>query len=199
MWRHRQLLWQLTKSQRSKRLQGTALGWIWDFINPIVQFLVYFLVIGKLLGLERSVENFPLYIFSGLVTVQVFISGLNATTNSFTRSRQMMRRTVFPRELLPASRMLINLVGLGPPLVILLGAAILTGWRPWALGLVQGLAGMILIFVFTYGLGLSFAVANVFIRDTVQVVGVITTLARWAVPIIYPWTLVPEQIGRAHV
>ena len=49
--------------------------------------------------------------------------------------------------------------------------------------------------LFTFGLGMVFGVANVFIRDTSKVVGVITTLSRWAVPVIYPWTLVPEKFG----
>ena len=96
-WRERRLLWQLARSVRSRRLQGTLLGKVWDYINPLVQFSVYFLVIGKLLGLDRSVPNFPLYIFTGLTTVQYFNGGLSATTDAFTRNRLLVRRAMFPR------------------------------------------------------------------------------------------------------
>lgn len=195
LWRNRRLLWQLTLSVRSKRLQGTVLGKVWDYINPLVQFSVYFLVIGKLLGLERSVPNFPLYIFTGLTTVQYFIGGLQSATASFEMNRRVIRAVQFPRELLPASRLLGEFVALGPPLVILVIVALLFGWRPDVLSLGVAVAGVLLMAVFTFGLGLLFGVANVFIRDTRQVVGVITTLARWAVPVIYPWTLVPDRFG----
>jgi len=156
---------------------------------------VYFLVIGKLLGLERSVPNFPLYIFTGLTTVQYFIGGLQSATASFEMNRRVIRAVQFPRELLPASRLLGEFVALGPPLVILVIVALLFGWRPDVLSLGVAVAGVLLMAVFTFGLGLLFGVANVFIRDTRQVVGVITTLARWAVPVIYPWTLVPDRFG----
>lgn len=197
--RDRKLLWQLTRRMRVARYPGTFLGSTWDFINPVVQFTVYFLVIGILLGLNRAVENFPLYIFSGLVTVQFFIGGLNGITGSFVRNRILIRSVAFPRELIPASRVVNEFVALGPPMVILLAASAIygvqTGWRPSASAFVFAVAGMALMALFTYGLGLVAAVANVFIRDTQQVVGVITTLARWAVPIIYPWTLVPDRLG----
>lgn len=199
LWTDRRLLWQLTRSVRSKRLQGTVLGKLWDYINPLVQFSVYFLVIGKLLGLERSVPNFPLYIFTGLTTVQYFIGGLQSATASFTLNRRLIRTTQFPRELIPASRLLGEFVALGPPLIILVIVALFFSWRPSLPALAVAVAGVVLMAVFTFGLGLIFGVANVFIRDTKQVVGVITTLARWAVPIIYPWTLVPDNFGEGVV
>jgi ABC-2 type transport system permease protein len=195
LWRQRRLLWQFTRSRRAKRLQGTALGRLWDYINPLTQFTVYFLVIGVLLGLNRQVPEFPMYIFSGLVVVQFFNGGFTACTNSFTYERLLLRRAVFPREMLPATRVAGEVISFGPPLLVLVVAAATQGWRLAPSTLWMAVAGMALLAIFTYGLGMVFAVGNVFIRDTVQVVGVITTFTRWGTPIIYPWTLVPEKFG----
>jgi ABC-2 type transport system permease protein len=195
LWTDRRLLWRFTRNLRARRLQGTLLGRTWDYINPLVQFMVYFLVIGVLLGLSRTVENFPLYIFSGLIVVQFFNEGLTGASNSFTRARLLLRRAVFARELVPASHVVSRTIALGPPLAILLVACLALGWRPDLPALLVAVAAMALLAVFTFGLGLIFAVATVFIRDTGQVVGIITTLARWATPVIYPWTLVPERFG----
>ena len=195
LWRERALVWRLARTQRAARLRGTVLGRLWDYINPLTQFTVYFLVIGVLLGLNRRVENFPLYIFSGLVTVQFFNGGLSGVTVAFTRNRRLLRRAVFPRQVLAASVLVGELISLGPPLVVLLVACILLGWSPDAASLGVALGGMVVLALFTYGFGLVMGVANVFIRDTRQVVGVITTLARWATPVIYPWTLVPDRFG----
>ena len=195
LWRERSLVWRLARTQRAARLRGTILGRLWDYINPLTQFTVYFLVIGVLLGLNRRVENFPLYIFSGLVTVQFFIGGLQGATVALTKNRRLLRRAVFPRQVLAASVIVGEVISLGPPMVVLLVACLFLGWRPDAPALLVAVGGMVVLAMFTYGLGLAFGVANVFIRDTRQVVGVITTLARWATPVIYPWTLVPDRFG----
>jgi len=195
VWRQRRLTWLIAKSQRSRRLYGTRLGRLWDYINPLTQFMVYFVVIGILLGLQRTVENFPLYIFSGLVTVQMFIGGLNGATTAFTKNRLLVRRVAFPRQMLPIAHVVREFVSLGPPVVVLLIACVLLGWSPDATALLAAVGGLALISLFTYGLGLVAGVSMVFVRDTSQVVGVITTLARWATPIIYPWTLVPDRFG----
>lgn len=195
LWRDRRLVSLFSRRQRATRLQGTLLGGLWDFINPLVQFMVYFLVIGVLLGLNRRVENFPLYIYSGLLTAQFFIGGLSTANGALTRNRLLMRKAVFPTEALIAAQLVTQAIAMVPPLVVLLAASLLLGWSPDPRGLALGAAGMLLLAVFTYGMGLVFGVANVFIRDSAQVVGVITTLARWATPIIYPWDLVRETYG----
>ena len=199
LWRDRSLLWGLIRGNRLGRHQGTVLGATWDFIDPIVQFTVYFLVIGVLLGLSRSVENFPLYIFSGLITVQVFNTGLGQATTVFTRGRVLVRRVPVPLAMLTASRVGTALISTWPALLILLlasaGFGVVYGYNPEPRYIPIAIGGILLLVAFTFGLGLVFGVANVFIRDTRHVVGVITTLSRWAVPVIYPWTLVPEKFG----
>jgi ABC-2 type transport system permease protein len=203
LWRQRSLLWGLIRGNRYGRHQGTVLGSAWDFIDPVVQFTVYFVVIGVLLGLSRSVENFPLYIFSGLITVQVFNTGLSQATTVFTRGRVLVRRVPIPLAMLTASRVGTALISTWPALLILLlasvGFGIVSGYDPDPIYIPIAIGGVILLVLFTFGLGLVFGVANVFIRDTRHVVGVITTLSRWAVPVIYPWTLVPEKFGEGIV
>lgn len=199
LWRDRSLLWGLIRKNRLGRNQGTVLGAAWDFIDPVVQFTVYFLVIGVLLGLSRSVENFPLYIFSGLITVQLFNTGLTQATSVFTRGRVLVRRVPVPLTMLTASRVGTAVISTWPALLILVlasaGFGVVYGYTPEPRYIPIALAGVMLLVLFTFGLGMVFGVANVFIRDTSKVVGVITTLSRWAVPVIYPWTLVPEKFG----
>lgn len=199
LWRDRSLLYGLTRRLRVARYQGTVLGRVWDFIDPIVMFSVYFLVIGVLLGLSRSVENFPLYIFSGLVTVQLFNSALTQSTTVLTRSRILLRRVAIPPQLLTASQVWNSMLNIGPALLILLiasiGFGIIYGYEPHAETFLIAAGGVVLLVAFTLGLGLVLGVADVFIRDTRHVVSVITTLTRWVSPVIYPWTLVPEKLG----
>jgi ABC-2 type transport system permease protein len=195
LWQRRALLHEMTRVQHDNRFRGTKLGIVWAYISPLVQFTVYFFVIGVLLGLNRRVEEFGIYIFSALVVVQLFNGGLTRSTAAFTANRSLMRRIWLPREYLPISRVWNDVVWLGPPMLVLLVVVIWRGWRPDVPALLVAAAALVLVAVFTAALGLVFAVINVFIRDMKQVVDVITTLSRWATPVIYPWTAVQDQFG----
>lgn len=194
-WQGRALLLEMARVQRSNRFKGAKLGAVWAYVSPLVQFSVYFFVIGLLLGLNRSLELFGVYIFSGLVVVQLFNSGLTRCTTAFTSSRTLMRKVWFPREFLPMSRIWNDIIWLGPPLLVLVAVVLVFDWRPDPVALGIAAAGIALVALFAAGLGLVFGVINVFIRDMQQVVDVITTLARWATPVIYPWTAVQDQFG----
>lgn len=195
LWLSRHLLLQIAQVQRSRRFRGTRLGVVWAYISPLVQFTVYFFVIGVLLGLNRNVEEFGIYIFSGLIVVQLFNGALTRSTSAFTGNRSLLRKVWLPREWLPISRVWNDVVWLGPPMLVLLVVVVLRGWRPDLAALGIAASGLLLVTVFAAGLGLAFAVVNVFIRDTQEVVDVITTLTRWATPVIYPWTAVLDQFG----
>jgi ABC-2 type transport system permease protein len=199
LWRRRALLHEMARVQHAQRFRGTKLGVVWAYISPLVQFTVYFFVIGVLLGLNRRVEEFGIYIFSALVVVQLFNGGLTRTTSAFTSNRSLMRKVWLPREYLPLSRVWNDIVWLGPPLLVLLVVVVLRGWRPDVPALLVAAATLTLVGVFTAGLGLAFAVIHVFIRDMKQVVDVITTLTRWATPVIYPWTAVQDQFGDSWI
>src|SRR5690606_8582768 len=72
LFRYRYLLKVLIGKTTSLRYRNSVLGWFWSYVRPTVQFLVYYLVVGQVLGLQKRVEDFPLYLFSGIVVVNLF-------------------------------------------------------------------------------------------------------------------------------
>ncbi len=195
------LLWSMTKADLGRAYEGTILGWAWGFIRPLMRLMVYVAIIGVLLGRSKATPNFPVYIFCGLVAVLFFTTGLSGATKSLVKNGSVVRRSTAPRELLPSAAVLSAAVQLREPFVIMVIAGIVTGLQdPERSGLSAGgfaaaVGGMLNLSVFLLGLGLLFSAWNTIVRDTQQLVGVITMLASWASPVIYPWTLVQNQLG----
>lgn len=196
VFRNPRLVWQFVRAEGRDKYRGTLLGGLWAYSKPLTRFLVYFLVIGVLLGLSRRVLNFPVYIFSGVVVLQYFTASLTSGTKSLAKETSLLRRVNIAREFIPLSMVLANVRRLRPAMIILVGAALLTGWRPrHVAGFPEAIGGMILLMVFVSGLVMITSVANMYVRDTRYAVESVIMVASWASPTIYPWNLIAERFG----
>jgi ABC-2 type transport system permease protein len=186
--RNKYLLRLLVRRELRARYKGSLLGLGWSYVRPAVHFAVYFYVIGVFLGMDDRIENFPIYLFAGMVLVNLFTETLHSATRSVTGNAALVRKVFLPRELFPAASVLVSLVHFVPGFAILLGGAAATGWRPTPEELGAALLGFTIIVVLGFGLGLLCAAVNVFFRDLEQVVDISMIVITWSVPMIYPWT-----------
>lgn len=197
--RHRYLLRLLVRKDLKVRYQGSVLGMAWSYIKPAVQFGVYFVVLGIFLGLQRRVENFPIYLFSGMVLITFFLETFNSTTRSIVANRALVRKVYLPRETFPVASLLVSGVHFLPQFAVLLLAALLTGWTPSLVGVGAAALGFAIVAALGMAVGLFFAAFNVFFRDFEKVVDVLGLVIRWSAPMIYPWTLVRDAVGGGGV
>ncbi|MFI0372753.1 ABC transporter permease [Actinomadura sp. 1N219] len=191
--RSKYLLRLLVRRELRARYKGSLLGLGWSYVRPAVHFAVYYYVIGVFLGLDQLIEHFPVYLFSGMVLINLFTETLHSATRSVTGNAALVRKVFLPRELFPTASALVSLVHFLPGLTILLGAAVATGWRPSPEGLAAAALGFAIIAVLGLGLGLLCAAVNVFFRDLEQVVDILMIVITWSAPMIYPWTHVREH------
>ncbi len=101
-----------------------------------------------------------------------------------------------PREMFPVATMLVSLYHVGPQLVILLVASVLTGWTPDPTGMVALVLALLIIAVLGLSGALFFSAANVFFRDFGNIVGVFNNFVRWGVPMMYSYSMVDDRFGR---
>jgi ABC-2 type transport system permease protein len=195
LWPYRDVLaTQIARDFRT-RYQGTVLGVFWAYAEPLTRFMVYFLIIGVVIGLTRRVENFPIYIFSAVLIVGIFGSSLTSSTRTMASHSGAIRSTAVPHEVFAASAVGVAVANAGPALLILLLAAVATGWSPVPSALLLAVAGVLLLTAFCFGVAMIFSVAAVFVRDVSQLAGIITMVSFWATPVIYPVELVEESLG----
>ena len=195
--RQRYLLRLLVRRELSARYQGSILGLLWSYVNPLTQFLIYYVVIGVLLNLHKSVPNFAIHMFCGIIIVQFFNETFSAGTRSIVRNKSLVSKMSLPREMFPVASMLVSAYHVAPQLVILLVACLGFGWTPDPVGVLGLLLALAIIMVLGTGLALMFAAANVFFRDFSNVVHILINFVRFGVPMIYPYSIVHERFGAA--
>lgn len=192
VFRERYLLRLLVRKELQARYQGSFLGLFWSYIQPLVRFLAYFLVIGYIFQLNRGVQNFPLHIFAGMVMVHYFTETFSSGTRSIVRNSGLIRKLSMPREMFPVASMLVSGYHTLPQIGILVIGALVTGWHPEPLDFVAGLIGFAIIATFGMALALLFSAANVFFRDFHNIVQTIGIFVTWSVPMIYPYDRIHE-------
>lgn len=195
VFKQRYVLKLLVQREISARYQGSFLGLIWSYINPLSQFFIYWFVMGFLLQLHKDVPNFAIHIFSGLIIVHFFNETFAAGTRSIVRNKALVAKMAMPREMFPVATMLVSLYHVVPQLVILMIACLLSGWTPDAVGLVCMLLGFLIIAAIGLSGALLFSAANVFFRDFGNIVNVMTNFVRFGVPMIYPYAVIHERFG----
>ncbi|MFS0867873.1 ABC transporter permease [Microbacterium sp. 179-B 1A2 NHS] len=191
--RYRYLLSVLIGKTTSLRYRNSVLGWFWSYVRPTVQFLVYYLVIGQVLQMHRRVEDFPLYLFCGIVVVNLFNEAFGAATRSIVANKALVRKIYLPRELFPIAAIIGAFTHFLPQLAVLLVVSVaFFGWVPSFLTVGLVLGGLALVLLFVSGIGLLFSAVNVRFRDASNLVDIVRTISTWASPILYTWVMVKD-------
>ncbi|WP_017792238.1 ABC transporter permease [Leucobacter salsicius] len=199
----RYLLSLLLKKGVATRYYGSVLGWVWSYLRPAAQFLMYYLVIGVLLGADRGMKLFPIYLFCGIITVNLFSEALRTTTTSIVGNASLVKKLYLPRELFPVASVGIAYVHFLPQAIVLLGICLLLGWTFTWMQLFALFLGLLIVLTFALGLGLFFGSINVAYRDAGNFVDLILMFATWASPVLYPASLlqakVPEWVFQIYM
>ncbi|MGO1838583.1 MAG: ABC transporter permease [Candidatus Microbacterium stercoravium] len=193
--RWRYLLTLLIRKGTATRYRNSVLGWTWSYVKPLVQFFIYFAVMGVIFGMDRGTDNYPLYLFAGFITVQFFNEAFGNATSSVVGNKALVKKIYLPRELFPIAATAGAFVHFLPQLAILLVVAFVYGWVPGILNIGAIVLGLLIIAIIAFGLGLLFAGINVRFRDIENFGEVIRQLATWASPVLYTWQLIEEYFG----
>jgi homopolymeric O-antigen transport system permease protein len=193
VFRHRYILTLLVRREIAARYQGSVLGLVWSYVNPLTQFFIYYFVMGILFGRATRTEDFAVHVFAGLIIVHFFTETMNAGTRSIVRNKSLVKKMAVPREMFPVASMLVSLFHVIPQVVILVVATLIAGWSPDPVGLMYGGVGLLISMILGTALALMFSAANVFLRDVSNAVNVLSNFVRFGVPMMYPYVLVAQR------
>jgi ABC-2 type transport system permease protein len=195
------LLKLLVRKELKVRYRGSVLGLLWSYVKPGVQFIVFYVALGVFLGLEKSARNpdglanYAVYLFSGIVLINFFSEALGNAARSIVMNGNLIKKIYLPRELFPIASVWVSAVHFFPQLVVLVVGCIFAGWHPSFLQLLAAVAGFIIVGLLATGLGLLFGAANVYFRDSENLVDMLLMVATWASPVMYAWSMVEEKLG----
>ncbi len=190
------LLSLLIRTGVTTRYRNSVLGWTWSYVRPAAQFLVFWVVLGLFLDLTRGIANYAIYLFSGIVVINLFTEGFKNATTSIVGNAPLVRKVYLPRQLFAVSAIVVAFVHFLPQVALLLIVCIAMGWfaHVTVLGVVAILGAVVITMLFALGLGLFFGALNVRFRDSENIVELLLLLATWASPVLYFWTTVQRAL-----
>ena len=186
--RYRGLIQSLVARELKARYRGSVLGFVWSFVNPLLLLSIYSFVFMTIMpGNDPRVTPFAVFLFCGLLPWTWFSSSLTEATSSLINGGNLIKKVLFPAEVLPIVSVLANMVHFLLGLVIL--AAFMIGFHhyPRAAALPWFPVVVLVQLILTLGLALALSALTVHFRDIRDLLSNLLTLWFFATPIIYPY------------
>lgn len=190
----REVVWALVRRDLIVRYEHAVLGVSWALGVPLVQMAVFALVFTRVAPVATDLP-YPLFAYAGLTLWSFMSSAVRAATRSLSDQVGLVTRVYFPREALPIGSVLVALVDFAVTLVPLALLMIWYGVPPtWGLVFLPVVLGILVIF--TAGLSLALAMANLFYRDVRHLVEVVMLIWMFASSVVYPIGAIGGLPGR---
>ena len=187
--RYRGLIQSLVARELKARYRGSVLGFFWSFINPLLLLLVYSFIFKFVMtgAHDARVEPYALFMFCGILPWTWFASSLSESAGVLISGGNLIKKVLFPAEILPIVTVLANMVHFFFGLIILAGFLV---WyqRPIDLaGLAVFPAAIVVQLVLTLAFALLLSALTVHFRDIRDILSNLLTFWFFATPIIYPY------------
>lgn len=186
--RYRGLIQSLVARELKARYRGSVLGFLWSFINPLLLLSIYTFVFTVVLPNRNPIaQPYAVFMFCGILPWNWFSSSLMEASGSLVSGGNLIKKVLFPAEILPIVNVLANMVHYFLGLLILI--AFLIGYRHWPdpAGLLWFPVVVLVQLVFTAGLALFLSALTVHYRDIRDLLSNLLMFWFFATPIIYPW------------
>lgn len=196
--RYRGLIQSLVARELKARYRGSVLGFFWSFINPLLLLLVYTFVFAYIMvpAQAQEIDNFALFLFCGLLPWTWFQTSLVESSNILISGGNLIKKVMFPAEVLPIVTVLANLVHFLLGLPILVAFLIYFDAPLQASELAWFPVVVFVQLVLSVSLALILSALTVHFRDIKDILANVMTLWFFSTPIIYYWKFAPETLRR---
>jgi ABC-2 type transport system permease protein len=194
VFRQREMLGLLVRRDLKARYKDSALGFVWTLVRPLTQLLIYYFVMGQILGAAHGIDNFAIYVFTGLSAYTLFSEIVAGSTGSIVGNSGLIKKVYVPREVFPLASVGAALVNYVIQFGILIAATVVIGVFPFHAGLVYLIPSLLVILVYGAAIGLVLAALNVYLRDVQFVIDVGLMVLLWGSPIVYSYAMVVERL-----
>jgi ABC-2 type transport system permease protein len=190
--KNRALLSELVRTDFKLRYQGSALGYAWSLLRPLLIFIILYLVFVKMLRIGSAIPHFPVYLLLGIVIWNFFLEMTMQSLGSIVGRGELIRKIRIPRWIIVLSSSISALINLFLNLLVVLVFLVInkvdlletTLWLP-----------LILFEVYVFALGLSLFLSAAFVkyRDINYIWEVILQAGFYLTPILYPLALITNE------
>lgn len=188
---YRDLVIALTQKELKVRYKRSFLGYLWSVANPLALALVFFVAFKVVMKIQ--IENYTLFLISGLFPWQWFSNSVNSSAMVFVGNASLIKKVNFRREVLVIAMVLNDMLHFILSIPVIVIFIFVYGIKPSPLWLIGIPLLLITQFIITFGLSIAISTINLFFRDIERIVFIFTTLMFYLTPIIYSENMVPDK------
>jgi lipopolysaccharide transport system permease protein len=192
-WEYRGLFFFLVRRDIKLRFQQTFIGFFWVVLQPLIQMLIFYVILGILIKVPTDGIPYHLFFLSAFVVWQFFSQVVNMSAFSLVGNIGVILKSYFPRLALPISSTVNALVDFGVGFLVLLVFLLIDGHFPITSRYLLLPILVIITIIFSSGVGLLFGALMVVFRDTKNLLSFILLIWMYITPVIFPISIVPEQ------
>ena len=187
---YREMIYSLVRKDLRTRYKGSVLGFLWTFLNPLLQLIVYSIAFAYIMRVHM--DRYYMFMFVGLLPWIFFCSCVQGGATSVMSGADLIKKIYFPRLVLPISTVSAAFMNLLFSMIVMFAALFVSG-----IGISKNIVYLPILLILLYALGLGlafiFSACNVYFRDLEHILGIVTMSMFYVTPVIYSISMVPKK------
>lgn len=183
LYAYREMIISLVKKDLRGRYKGSVLGFLWTFINPLLQLVVFTLVFSVIM--RADYDKYYLFLFVALVPWMFFASSVQDGSISILREKDMIKKIYFPREVLPIATVTSSFVNMLLTFIVIFIVLIVTGHGVNPLAIMCLPVIMLVEYIVCLGIALIVSSLTVYFRDLQYILGIVVMALQYMTPVMY--------------
>ncbi len=186
------MIFSLVRKDLRGRYKGSALGFLWTFINPLLQLVVYTVVFSFIL--KTNIERYYLYLFVALIPWIFFSSSITVGAASVVAQKDLIKKIYFPRMVIPISYVTSCFVNMLLCFIVIFAVILVSGAGFNFAALLTLPVIMAVEYILALGMALLTSAVTVYFRDLEHILGIVSMVWMYMTPIMYDRSIVPERL-----
>lgn len=191
LYAYRQMIFSLVKKDLRGRYKGSVLGFLWTFINPLFQLVVYTIVFSFIL--KSGIEKYYLYLFVALIPWIFFSASITGGASCIVAQKDLVKKIYFPRQVIPISYVTSCFVNMLLSFLVIFVVVLCSGVGLNPLALLCLPVIMLVEYLLAIGMALLASAVTVYFKDLEHILGIVSMAWMYLTPIMYDSAIVPEE------
>jgi lipopolysaccharide transport system permease protein len=191
LYAYREMLRSLVHRDLRGRYKGSVLGFLWTFLNPLLQLAVYTILFSHII--RMGIHDYYLFLFVALIPWMFFSSSIMGGSTSILSNQSMVTKIYFPREVLPISVVTGAFVNMLYCFIVVLAVVLVFSDHVNFVAWLYLPVIAIIEYILALGFALIAAAVTVYIRDLEHILGIVTMAWQFLTPVMYGIDMVPDE------
>ena len=197
IYEYRTMIASLVKRDLKGRYKGSVLGFLWTFINPLFQLLIYTFVFS--IVMRSGIEDYYMFLFVALIPWIFFSTCLAGGATCVTGQKDMVKKIYFPREVLPLSYVISQFINMLLSFIVIFEVMLVMRYEFNPMAILCLIPVMLTEFILALGFTFILSAVTVFFQDMQFIMGIATMAWQFLSPVLYSQEMVPESYRNLYL